>query len=220
MERINNLEEYKKLALRTLSNSFHQELCNSKLWHGIHGIITEISEMYEAFDTGKEIDIVNFSEEIGDCLWYVAICFEYSGIDTKRVCFSPYDRIQNDPDCLRTICPSSTKPGFFLTPEGERIDVAYSILSDISKISGKALDLFKKTVWYGKDFNMELFREYIVEIANNLIELADWAAIDITYIAKMNINKLEKRFPENFTENHANNRDIDLERKELQKVND
>ena len=67
-----NLEVYKKEAKRTLS------MCENKLLDDIHmvsGMITESAEIMDVYKKhiayGKELDLVNVKEEIGDLMWYI-----------------------------------------------------------------------------------------------------------------------------------------------------
>jgi NTP pyrophosphatase (non-canonical NTP hydrolase) len=51
--------------------------------HGVIGIYTEAGELIEALRDyvykGKELDIVNLSEEIGDIFWYSALIAKHAG---------------------------------------------------------------------------------------------------------------------------------------------
>lgn len=51
-----------------------------RLLHSAMGIVTEVAEIYEAIDNG---DLVNLKEELGDCLWYLAISIDILKIDTN-----------------------------------------------------------------------------------------------------------------------------------------
>ncbi len=69
--------EYKRLALRTLSNKFHIENVSANALHAAMGLCTEAGEIQDHLKRvifyGKPVDKVNLAEELGDILWYVAL---------------------------------------------------------------------------------------------------------------------------------------------------
>jgi len=61
---------------------------NSRIFHALVGIMTESAELGEALDAyiiGRDIDLVNVFEEIGDLEWYKAILFDETGKDWGEV---------------------------------------------------------------------------------------------------------------------------------------
>ena len=81
MKHISSFEIYSKLALVTESKicpwtrePFTQE---QRVAHALRGIVTEVGELVDAYKKhlyyGKELDVVNIKEEIGDCFWYIAL---------------------------------------------------------------------------------------------------------------------------------------------------
>ena len=75
---ITNSLDYIPLALRTeatLSAPFM-----ARLEHSIIGLVTETGEIADAYKKakfyGKEIDIVNLCEEMGDLFWYLAVMID------------------------------------------------------------------------------------------------------------------------------------------------
>lgn len=82
--------------------------------------------------------------------------------------------------------------------------------------AGEFLDALKKWIYYGKP----------LDTTNLIEELGDgsWyqrigvAELEITFqdMLQRNVAKLRARYPEKFTEEHANNRDLDAERKTLE----
>lgn len=86
----------------------------------------------------------------------------------------------------------------------------------ISTESGEILDAVKKTIFYGKPFDK-------VNLAEELGDVLWYVAlalreIDMSFedVMQMNINKLQKRFPEKFTEENALQRDLFTERAQLE----
>lgn len=87
-----NWQQYEKDSERTEKKfpdgaSLNQE--QMELLHAAIGISTESGEILDAFKKhliyGKELDLINISEEIGDVMWYVAIISRYLGHDFQTV---------------------------------------------------------------------------------------------------------------------------------------
>lgn len=78
-------------------------------------------------------------------------------------------------------------------------------------------DLIKKNLAYNKpiDLNKEIL--YLKMVLSGLSDLITEADLDLETILENNINKLKVRFPEKFTEELALNRNLEEERKELEK---
>ena len=78
-----NTKEYINESKKTLGNvddnmvNRISDKSHINLLHGAIGISTESGEILDAFKKhiyyGKELDIVNIKEEIGDVMWYCAI---------------------------------------------------------------------------------------------------------------------------------------------------
>ncbi len=177
-------EEYQKKSIRTLNrlSTIEQDITHMKL-----GLITEIGELADVYKRfiayGKEIDLVNVKEEVGDLLWYNSNLANIIGID---ICyFEELFQKKRNNECLN----SSSE---------------YMILTMSMKIGGMAMesgptefDLF--SLYYSIRFFC---------IKND---------IDIEECMQKNYDKLFKRFPEKFTNENALNRNLDEERKELEK---
>lgn len=67
-----NMNEYQKLAARTID----QELLNWELEsHALHGMVGEIGELhgiYQKVYQGHEADEEHLKKELGDLLWFIA----------------------------------------------------------------------------------------------------------------------------------------------------
>lgn len=65
------MKDFEKLCRRTLSTNFEVEL------HCCTGIFTEGGELADAYKKhiwyGRDLDIKNVKEEIGDLLWYLGV---------------------------------------------------------------------------------------------------------------------------------------------------
>lgn len=68
------------------------------LLHGAIGIATEAGELLDAFKKklfyGKELDVVNVKEEVGDLMWYVAIFLRELEIDFEDVLQVNIDKLR------------------------------------------------------------------------------------------------------------------------------
>lgn len=69
--------EYIELAHRTNSLQYHNLTPQEQqLDHAARGLCTEAGELNDALKRkihyGKPIDFINVTEELGDCLWYIA----------------------------------------------------------------------------------------------------------------------------------------------------
>lgn len=83
--------------------------------------------------------------------------------------------------------------------------------------SGELLDAFKKHIYYGKPLDTVNLGEEIADCMWYLSNLARLANLDIEKLLDNNIAKLRVRFPEKFSTDKALNRDLDGERKELER---
>lgn len=195
--KIENFKDYTELALRTESTKLPltEEVItrglSNRLFHAILGISTEINEVYDAIEDKAyyEYDMINILEEFGDMAWYLAIaCDERNlDIDYKDVYLS--DNIN--------------KAQLFE-------------ISNIRKLNAEILDHSKKVMFYGKQLDDKLVDTKLAEIAK--LVFISILAVDgyITNVLHTNINKLKVRYPDTFTDFHAENRDLDIERNTLE----
>jgi len=62
---------------------------SSRLLHGVSGCVTEAGELEDALKKcifyGKELDLVNLTEEVGDVMWYLAILLDELGSSFEEV---------------------------------------------------------------------------------------------------------------------------------------
>jgi NTP pyrophosphatase (non-canonical NTP hydrolase) len=106
-----------------------------------------------------------------------------------------------------------------------RTDVNYAQLdlSDIQKAlthaafglsteSGEIVDTIKKNIFYGQPLDIDNIREEIGDLMWYVAILSRHLEIDIPEVLEENINKLKKRYPKGFTEEHAKER---LDKKEI-----
>lgn len=86
----------------------------------------------------------------------------------------------------------------------------------IATESGELLDSFKKHIFYGKKLDLVNLKEELGDLMwyiSNLAVLTDTSLADLM---DANIEKLRIRFPEKFTQELAENRNLEEERKSLE----
>lgn len=87
----------------------------------------------------------------------------------------------------------------------------------VSTESGELLDAFKKHIFYGKPLDHTNIKEEIGDKMWYISNLCRLMNIDLEEIMQTNINKLRIRYPEKFSNDLAEKRDLEAERKELEK---
>lgn len=90
------------------------------------------------------------------------------------------------------------------------------MLMGLSTEVGELTDIFKKNFAYKREIDWVNVEEEISDIMWYLVNLCTLNGIDIKKALSRNIDKLESRYPEKFTEYHATHRDLEKERKILE----
>lgn len=79
-------------------------------------------------------------------------------------------------------------------------------------------DVVKKCIAYNKQFKFDYVEGLLNNISLKCLEHLNWCKpTTFNQILQNNIDKLKIRYPNKFTQNNAINRNLDLERKELEK---
>jgi NTP pyrophosphatase (non-canonical NTP hydrolase) len=73
----------------------------------------------------------------------------------------------------------------------------------ITTEGGEISDAIKKHVIYGQDLDIVNIMEEIGDLMWYVAILVRWLDLDLDELLTDNINKLRKRYPEGFTEEHA-----------------
>lgn len=79
------------------------------------------------------------------------------------------------------------------------------------------LDMFKKKIYYNKEINNDKFIKTFNEMMNFLISFCADNNLNIEEIFELNIEKLKKRYGDKFSSESAINRDLEGERKIMEK---
>lgn len=67
-----NVNEYQRLASRTINKRL---TCYEQFMHALHGMVGEIGELHSIYQKkyqGHEIDDVHIKKELGDLIWFIA----------------------------------------------------------------------------------------------------------------------------------------------------
>jgi NTP pyrophosphatase (non-canonical NTP hydrolase) len=181
------LTDYQKLALRTESSSTSANK-NFRLLHAAMGLVTEVSEYTYESDT-----TIDLKEEIGDCFWYIAIGCSAIKLNIEDISEQP---IGDD---------YIIKPRFF-----KRQPPTLTGADSLIYWSAFLLDKMKRHLYYNEELDLEGIAMVLGQIVYDLLgEAGDHLEI----ILEKNIEKLKKRYPKKYTDEHAINRDTNKERR-------
>ena len=98
----------------------------------------------------------------------------------------------------------------------KKIDNLHMILGIVTE-AGELADIFKKNTAYRKEIDWINVQEELGDILFYMAAFCRINKLDFDRILETNINKLRVRYPEKFSEDHANNRDLQKEREILEK---
>lgn len=152
-----------------------------------HALIGMTSEINELEDAIKKGDEINITEELADIMWYLSL----------------YLTVRNIP-----------------TPE-LNLAVNYSSFENLVRNISILNDLAKKWIIYNKDINeveeIGVLAEILTTAHNFFLNSNTNRVVNIERGLQNNIDKLKKRYPEKYSDELAQNRDLVAERKELEK---
>lgn len=193
MSKIKDILEYQGLAARTCPSLGTEESLDER--HMNLGVLTEIGEALDIFKKflayKKPIDLVNLGEELADIAWYIVnkCRFEELLLDDN------FDDVLADTKELID--------NRMFTENGLPIELKTEAV----------LTILLST--YCAPVN-NIFNAPIIQLAM-LYHIASWFDLDFFQCLTNNIEKLKVRYPEKFTEEAAQNRDLKAERTELEK---
>jgi NTP pyrophosphatase (non-canonical NTP hydrolase) len=192
MSKIQTIPEYQGLASRTCP-SLPGEHENER--HMNLGVITEIGEVLDIFKKNlaynKPLDVVNLGEELADIAWYIVNKCKFHEIPLD----DPFDTVKAEVK--------------------ELLATQMFTESDLP-VNLKAEALMHPILQAYCGPTNSIFSAPIVQLAI-LANIAEWYELDFFQILTNNIDKLKVRYPEKFTEEAAQNRDLEAERAELEK---
>lgn len=98
----------------------------------------------------------------------------------------------------------------------ETTDSLHCVIGIVTE-AGELMDAFKKHIFYGKAFDTVNAGEEIADIMWYIANFCRINNLDFENLLQNNIDKLRIRFPDKFTQENAINRNLEAERKELEK---
>lgn len=182
------INQYMKETLRTFA--YTNQPIENRIMDMLHcaiGIQTECGELLSNLKDKTYIDEINKIEEIGDIMWYVSNLLNFMKKDFP-VKLNSYKN--NDFTYLAIIS---------------------------SEAASEILDVFKKHIFYKKrldDSFLMIKIRLLLDVLNSICEKSN---ITLKQCCEKNIAKLRIRYPEKFTNELANNRNIESEQNELKK---
>jgi NTP pyrophosphatase (non-canonical NTP hydrolase) len=84
--------------------------------------------------------------------------------------------------------------------------------------SGEFSDIIKKSLFYGRTYDRPNAKEELGDLLWYIAFAIDELGTTFEEVMELNIAKLKLRYPEQFTEEHAENRNLEEERNILEKV--
>lgn len=184
------LDEYQIQASRTCPDLFQdQDLGTSSFLNTAHMIYGMVSEAAELFESIYTNDIINDKEEIADIMWYVANYCTFNNIKLQDT----------------------------LVVEAKEFPSRMGVHEAIVILIGELADLEKKELAYKKAFSYEKQMDILQNLVFYIVEFCKRRGISFYEALDKNIAKLKVRYPDKFTESDALNRNLEAERKELEK---
>lgn len=201
MTKIKSLEEYRLLAARTLPDLGS---LSDNLLHMEAGIAGEllgetVDILKKTFAYKKPLDKVHLGEELADTVWYCAGAETINKLPEMELCFDE-----------ESVAITETIKNQTITYIRESVELRKST------IETECLGLILANKGAVDSTN----RGAILAIIGICMGICEVLEIDFWQALTNNISKLQVRYPEKFTEEAALNRDLDAERKELEKVSD
>jgi NTP pyrophosphatase (non-canonical NTP hydrolase) len=132
------------------------------------------------------------------------------------------DNLTYQNNALRTNGPDYYKVGERL--RGLESELTYNQSLDLLHASmglvteaGEFQDMLKKHLYYGRELDTVNLKEEIGDVLWYCAIALRALGTNFDQVMKTNIEKLQARYPEKFTEHHAENRDLKTEREILEK---
>lgn len=87
------LNEYQRLAGRTINNALtrHETLCHAL--SGMSGELGEIHSIYQKVYQGHQINVEDLKKEVGDLLWMIAEFCTINGFKLDDICQMNIDKL-------------------------------------------------------------------------------------------------------------------------------
>jgi len=97
-----------------------------------------------------------------------------------------------------------------------KMDLLHASMGLVTE-AGEFQDMLKKHIFYGRELDTINLKEEVGDLCWYCAIALNALGSDFESVMQTNIDKLKARYPEKFTEDKANNRDLDTEREILEK---
>jgi hypothetical protein len=178
--------EYIKLALRTEAPATFLASGNEQHARILHALLLLVTETLELELALVDGDYVNTREELGDIFWALALLGVASG------------RGKDYLDYVRVGYAASTGPA---APNFGALE--------------RPLSHIKAVIIYGRALDVGMLAD-VASYSFSIGRVICVNKFDLPSIAEANLRKLLVRFPDKFTNENANSRDLESERKAIQ----
>ena len=101
-------------------------------------------------------------------------------------------------------------------PDEVKLDLLHASMGLVTE-AGEFQDMLKKHLYYGRELDTVNLKEEVGDLLWYCAIALNALGADFESVMQTNIDKLKARYPEKFTEDNANNRDLDTEREILEK---
>lgn len=112
-------------------------------------------------------------------------------------------------EALRT-APSDTTDASLRAGERTTIDLLHGAMGAATE-AGELVDGLKKHIFYGRPLDRVNLVEELGDLAWYIALMCGALNVSLDHVLTVNIDKLKVRYPEKFTEEFANNRDLAAE---------
>lgn len=124
-----------------------------------------------------------------------------------------------DPKTYQQEALKTLSSQFHFSPTQDNCNLLHAAIG-IATESGELLDAIKKSTFYGKQLDSVNLREELGDLMWYIAIACESLRTSIDEVCQINIEKLRTRYPEKFTSEAAINRDLEKERKILEKTHD
>jgi NTP pyrophosphatase (non-canonical NTP hydrolase) len=104
-------------------------------------------------------------------------------------------------------------------PDTQVLDLIHASMGLVTE-AGEFQDMLKKHLYYGRELDTVNLREEIGDLLWYCAIALQALGTDFQEVMQTNIDKLKARYPEKFTEDSANNRNLKIEREILENGKD
>ena len=184
------INHYQALAMRTAKMFPTHEM---NLIHAALGIGSETGELAETIggnwmDVPGAQGVINIGEECGDGCWYAALASHHMGWKFETMLIT-------NPAALREMSYSLHKASQTFSPAALQIC--------LSAFAGEILTIIKAYAVYGKPMNEEKLNEMLSLYVTSLAFIAEVHGLLFADVLGQNIAKLQKRFPDKYSDADA-----------------